>query len=103
MKMNNLNALLNKCKDLELVGFTTVWNYHNADHLDNLAKKKGTNISKSINELKEKGMKGWFTLFVTQIGWTAHSASKVAILKGITNIDETSYYYTKRIGEVFIE
>lgn len=102
--MDNLKALLKRAKNLEIVGFTTVWNYHRADHLDNLAKKKGTNINKAVEKIKEDGYKGPLTIYVARIGRSAHSTSTVAILKGLTSLDEIgSDYYSKRLGEVFIK
>lgn len=101
-EMTNLQTLLSQAKSLSLITTTTVWNFHNCDHLDNLAKKQNTNIGQIVAQLKAKGEKGAFTIFVYRIGRSAHSPSQVAILRGTTNNNETSYYYTKRMGEFFI-
>ena len=102
--MTNLQSLLDGAKGLQVVARTTVWDFHNCDHLDNLAKKPNTNIGKLVADLKSKGEKGAFTLFVDQIGRSAHSASRVVVLRGITNVNEIgSFYYSKRLGEVFIK
>ena len=101
--MRNLNSLLNQDKNLKLVGYTSVWNFHTCDHLGNLAKKKGTNINKAVEEMKKTGKKGSFTLYVDSIGRSGHSASRVAILEGVSNVDTLgSFYYSSRLGEFFI-
>ena len=101
--MTNLNTLLNTAKNLKVVGYSSLWNFHGSNHLDNLAKKKGTNLNNSIESLKKQGKKGAFTIYVSQIGRSQHSKSEVVILEGLTNSSEIgSSYYTKRMGEIFI-
>ena len=102
--MTNLQALTNSAPSLkEVVGLSSVWNFHGIDHLDNLTKKKGTNLNDFVESLKAKGEKGGFTRYVDKIGRSAHSASRVVILRGITNSKELgSLYYSKRMGEFFI-
>ena len=102
--MTNLQALINSAPSLkEVVGFSSVWNFHGVDHLDNLTKKKGTNLNSFVESLKLKGEKGGFTMYVDSIGRSAHNSSRVVILRGITNCDEMgSHYYSKRMGEFFI-
>ena len=102
--MTNLKVLQNSALSLkEVVGFSSVWDFHAADHLDNLVKKKGSNLFKFVELMKSKGKKGAFTMYVDNIGRSAHSASRVVILKGITSCEEMgSHYYSKRMGEFFI-
>ena len=102
--MTNLQLLTIHAPSLkEIIGFSTVWNFHHADHLDNLVNKKGTNLNKFVEDMKKKGLKGGFTMFVDRIGRSGHSASRVVILRGITSVEELgSDYYSKRMGEFFI-
>ena len=96
-----MNALQN-AKGLEFVGFSKVWNYHGIAHLEAVASNKKSNLYKEIEKLRESGYKGMVTLFVSCIGRSQHSASKVEIYKGVTNNEECSIYYTKRHGEIKI-
>ena len=102
--MTNLQTLTNSALSLkEVVGYSSVWNFHAADHLDNLTKKKGTNLFSFVEAMKSKGEKGGFTMYVDSIGRSAHQASRVVILRGITTCEELgSQYYSKRMGEFFI-
>ena len=102
--MTNLETLTKSALSLtEIVGVSSVWNFHAVDHLDNLTTKKGSNLFEFVEAMKAKGEKGGFTMYVDSIGRSAHSASRVVIFKGITNCEEIgSQYYSKRMGEFFI-
>ena len=102
--MTNLELFMISAVSLrEIIGYSTVWDFHHADHLDNLVNKKGTNLNKFVDDMKKKGLTGGFTMFVDRIGRSGHSASRIVIFKGITNDTELgSDYYSNRVGEFFI-
>ena len=102
--MTNLQSFKEEA-NLNLIGETTVWDFHNVV-IDNVAMKKGTNLNKLLCGLKKsvagKSSNGMVTIYVYQIGRSQHSASKVAVFDGIVQLGDisTSLYYSKRLGEV---
>lgn len=102
--MSYFKSITKNAKHLgNIVAKTTVWNFHNADHLCNLCNKKGTNLYKTVEDMKKRGLKGEFTLCVVRIGRSQHSASDVYIVEGLTNYEEIgSEYYSKRIDQLFL-
>lgn len=89
---------------LEFVGYTSIWNYHNSRGLVSAISDKRSNIFKSINELKEKGEKGGFTLQVQRIGRSQHDETIVAIYKGTVSAAEYgSSFYSNKNAEFFIQ
>lgn len=101
--MTNLQSFLSSAPSLgNIVGFTTVWNFHHV-HVGEIARKKGTNINTFIEKMKKEGLKGGFTLYVDQIGWSGHSASRVAVIEGTTNDEECGQYHSTRVCEIFIK
>jgi len=100
--MSNLTYLLEQAPHLVVTATTSVWSWHNCGSLESLAKRQGTNIYNALNELKQNGESGEFTLFVDSIGRSGHSASSVVILKGLVNIKEFDRFFPERIVQVTI-
>ena len=86
---------------LKLVEKTTVWNIHQADHLSNLAKKKGTNLNKTFSDMKKRGLKGGFTLVVGRIGRSQHSATEIGIFEGVTNVFDEDEIFINDVNSVY--
>jgi len=101
--MTILNYFTEK-SGLEVIGCSSVWNYHGIDSLFNVAMKKGSNLNSSLAAIKKSGYEGIVTLYVTSIGRSQHSASTVHIFKGVVNSNSMgSDAYSKRTDEVRLD
>lgn len=98
MNANNNLVRFQKETGLELIGTTTVWNFHGIDHLVSVGMNKQSNLHAELKHIY-KEYDGIITVFVSQIGRSAHSATIVGIYKGATNLENCSYYYSKRCDE----
>ena len=79
-----------------MIGYSSVWNYHNTGSFSEIAKNKRSNLHNELKDLHKKGHEV-VTIVTGAIGRSQHSETELAIFAGETD----SGYTTLNLSEVF--